>query len=143
MSTSWPTQDIDRVWASEEVVIVTVVGAGMRSTPGISGKIFSALGNSGVNVIAIAQGSSEVSISLVTDAASIRPAVQAVHSLIGVCKEHWRWMKKIPVAVLAATGSVGQRFVQLLDGHPWFEVVALTGSDRSIGRPYGEPATGF
>ena len=47
-------------------------------------------------------------------------------------------MKKIPVAVLAATGSVGQRFVQLLDGHPWFEVAALTGSDRSVGRPYGE-----
>jgi aspartate-semialdehyde dehydrogenase len=46
--------------------------------------------------------------------------------------------KKIPVAVLGATGSVGQRFVQLLDGHPWFEVVALTGSDRTIGRPYGE-----
>jgi aspartate-semialdehyde dehydrogenase len=45
---------------------------------------------------------------------------------------------KIPVAVLAATGSVGQRFVQLLDGHPWFEVVALTGSDRTIGRSYGE-----
>lgn len=43
---------------------------------------------------------------------------------------------KIPVAVLAATGSVGQRFVQLLDGHPWFEVVALTGSDRSIGQTY-------
>lgn len=75
-------QDIDRVWASEEVVIVTVVGAGMRSTPGISGKIFSALGDRGVNVIAIAQGSSEVSISLVTDSGSIRPAVQAVHSLI-------------------------------------------------------------
>jgi aspartate-semialdehyde dehydrogenase len=47
-------------------------------------------------------------------------------------------MNKIPVAVLAATGSVGQRFVQLLDGHPWFEVVALTGSDRSVGQPYGE-----
>jgi aspartate-semialdehyde dehydrogenase len=46
--------------------------------------------------------------------------------------------KRIPVAVLAATGSVGQRFVQLLDGHPWFEVVGLTGSDRSIGRPYAE-----
>ena len=45
---------------------------------------------------------------------------------------------RIPVAVLAATGSVGQRFVQLLDGHPWFEVVALTGSDRTIGQPYGE-----
>ena len=46
--------------------------------------------------------------------------------------------ERIPVSVLAATGSVGQRFVQLLDGHPWFQVVALTGSDRSIGQPYGE-----
>ncbi|HEX9019282.1 MAG TPA: aspartate-semialdehyde dehydrogenase [Anaerolineaceae bacterium] len=46
--------------------------------------------------------------------------------------------ERIPVSVLAATGSVGQRFVQLLDGHPWFEVVALTGSDRSIGQKYGE-----
>ena len=43
---------------------------------------------------------------------------------------------RLPVAVLAATGSVGQRFVQLLDGHPRFEVVALTGSDRSIGQTY-------
>jgi aspartate-semialdehyde dehydrogenase len=46
--------------------------------------------------------------------------------------------EKIPVAVLGCTGSVGQRFVQLLDRHPWFEVTALAGSDRSIGRPYGE-----
>jgi aspartate-semialdehyde dehydrogenase len=45
---------------------------------------------------------------------------------------------RIPVAVLGATGAVGQRFVQLLDRHPWFEVVALTGSDRTVGRPYGE-----
>ena len=46
--------------------------------------------------------------------------------------------EKIPVVVLGATGSVGQRMVQLLDSHPWFEVVGLTGSDRSIGRTYGE-----
>jgi aspartate-semialdehyde dehydrogenase len=45
---------------------------------------------------------------------------------------------KIPVAILGATGAVGQRFVQLLDGHPWFEIAILTGSERSIGRPYGE-----
>lgn len=44
---------------------------------------------------------------------------------------------RIPVAVLAATGSVGQRFVQLLDGHPWFKVVALTGSERAQGENYG------
>ena len=47
-------------------------------------------------------------------------------------------MNRIPVAVLAATGSVGQRFVQLLDHHPWFEVVALTGSERGHGKTYGE-----
>jgi aspartate-semialdehyde dehydrogenase len=39
---------------------------------------------------------------------------------------------------LGATGAVGQRFVQLLEGHPWFEVVGLTGSDRSIGQRYGD-----
>ena len=61
-------QDIDKVWASDEVGIITIVGAGMRNTPGISGKIFSALGAKNVNVIAIAQGSTEVAISLVVDA---------------------------------------------------------------------------
>jgi aspartate-semialdehyde dehydrogenase len=40
--------------------------------------------------------------------------------------------------VLGATGSVGQRFVSLLNAHPWFKVVALTGSDRSIGKPYAQ-----
>ena len=44
----------------------------------------------------------------------------------------------IPVAVLGATGSVGQRFISLLDGHPWFRVVALAASDRSEGKPYEE-----
>jgi aspartate-semialdehyde dehydrogenase len=47
---------------------------------------------------------------------------------------------KLRVAVLGATGTVGQRFIQLLEGHPWFEVAALTGSERSAGRSYGEAA---
>lgn len=47
-------------------------------------------------------------------------------------------MSKIKVAILGATGAVGQRFIQLLENHPWFEVGALTGSDRSVGRTYGE-----
>ena len=47
---------------------------------------------------------------------------------------------KIRVAVLGATGTVGQRFLQLLEGHPWFEVGALTGSERSAGKTYGEAA---
>ena len=46
-------------------------------------------------------------------------------------------MNPIPVAILGATGSVGQRFVSLLDNHPWFKVVALAASDRTVGQPYG------
>lgn len=74
--------DIDRVWATEDVTIVTVVGAGMRHTPGVAGRIFSQLGDRKVNVLAIAQGSSEVSISLVVDASAADTAVKAVHDLI-------------------------------------------------------------
>ncbi|HET7035282.1 MAG TPA: aspartate-semialdehyde dehydrogenase [Thermomicrobiaceae bacterium] len=47
-------------------------------------------------------------------------------------------MEKIDVAVLGATGSVGQRFVQLLDGHPWFRVAEVAASERSAGRRYAE-----
>jgi len=45
---------------------------------------------------------------------------------------------QIPVAVLGATGSVGQRFISLLDHHPWFKVAALAASDRSIGQSYAQ-----
>lgn len=75
-------RDIDRVWTTGEVVIITVVGAGLIHTPGVAGKVFSALGNEHVNVIAIAQGSSEVSISMVVEAQDAEPAVRALHNLI-------------------------------------------------------------
>src|SRR5207244_4039391 len=45
---------------------------------------------------------------------------------------------KIPVGILGATGMVGQRFVQLLEHHPWFEVAWLAASERSSGLPYAE-----
>src|SRR3984957_6215871 len=47
---------------------------------------------------------------------------------------------KIPVGILGATGMVGQRFVQMLERHPWFEVAWLAASDRSEGRDYGDAA---
>ena len=72
-------RDIDRVWAQPEIVIVTAVGAGLRNTPGIAGQIFSALGESGINVIAIAQGSSEYSISLVVAAEDADDAMRKIH----------------------------------------------------------------
>jgi len=47
---------------------------------------------------------------------------------------------RIPVAVLGATGMVGQRFIGLLQGHPWFELVALAASEQHGGRAYAEVA---
>jgi len=47
---------------------------------------------------------------------------------------------KIPVGILGATGIVGQRFIQMLEHHPWFEVAWLAASDRSEGREYADAA---
>lgn len=47
-------------------------------------------------------------------------------------------MKRRKVAILAATGAVGQRFVQLLENHPWFEISVLAASERSAGKKYGD-----
>lgn len=48
---------------------------------------------------------------------------------------------RIPVAILGATGSVGQRFVKMLEHHPWFRVHEVVASERSAGQPYGEAAS--
>ncbi len=72
-------QDIDKIWSLDDMVIVSAVGAGMRGTPGISSRIFGALGKADINVVAIAQGSSECSISLVVSASEADRAVQEIH----------------------------------------------------------------
>lgn len=51
-------------------------------------------------------------------------------------------MEKLKVGILGATGMVGQRFITLLDGHPWFEVTTLAASKRSSGKPYHEAVEG-
>lgn len=76
--------DVEHVELIDDVVIVAVVGSGMRGTPGIAGTVFGALGGSGVNIIAIAQGSTENNISLVVSAADGDTAVRAIHrSFVG------------------------------------------------------------
>ncbi len=47
-------------------------------------------------------------------------------------------MEKIAVGILGATGMVGQKFVEMLAKHPWFEITALAASDRSVGKPYAQ-----
>jgi aspartate kinase len=72
-------KDIDRVWAQPDVAIVTAIGEGMRRTPGVSARLFGVLGREKINVIAIAQGSSEYSISIVLDESDADRAVREIH----------------------------------------------------------------
>ncbi len=75
-------RDVDRVWSLDDVVIVTAVGAGMRGTPGVAVRIFDALSQGVINVIAIAQGSSECGISLVVAADAAADAMQQIHRTV-------------------------------------------------------------
>ena len=78
---------IDRVHAQDGVAIVAVVGAGMRNTPGIAAKAFGALGRAGINVVSIAQGSSEHNLSIVVGERDADEAVRAIHREFQLHKE--------------------------------------------------------
>ncbi len=71
--------DVERVTVERPIAVVAAVGEGMRGTPGVAARVFGALGRAGVNVIAIAQGSSELNISFCVNEAEQAKAVRAVH----------------------------------------------------------------
>ncbi len=78
---------VDEVGITPHVAIVSIIGAGMHGTPGVSGKFFEALGKSRINVLAIAQGSSELNISAAIREKDYRHAVQAIHSAFGLTRD--------------------------------------------------------
>jgi aspartate kinase len=73
-------RDIEGVKSEDDAVILAIVGSGMKGTPGVSGRLFGALGREKLNVIAIAQGSSEFNISLVIARDEADRAIQVIHS---------------------------------------------------------------
>lgn len=70
---------IDKLVEKHELAIVAIVGDNMRNTPGISGKLFGALGKNGINVVAIAQGSSEINLSVVIPKTDLTKALNIIH----------------------------------------------------------------
>jgi aspartate kinase len=66
------------------VGLIAVVGEGMRGTPGLAGRIFTAISQQKINIIAIAQGSSELTIVIVVNRAGLEKAVQAIHEECGL-----------------------------------------------------------
>src|SRR5581483_6021549 len=75
-------QNIERVWEQDKIVIIAVVGSAMKTTPGIAARVYTALAEKNINVIAIAQGSSEYNLSLVVGEQDADNAVRAIHHSI-------------------------------------------------------------
>jgi bifunctional aspartokinase / homoserine dehydrogenase 1 len=92
---------LDAPAIEEACSIITVIGEGMRERPGLAGRVFGVLGDRGINVRAIVQGSSELSISLVIDAADEATALRAIH-------DAFFSQQRRPIEVfLAGPGRVG------------------------------------
>jgi bifunctional aspartokinase / homoserine dehydrogenase 1 len=70
---------IDEIRLEEDLSVIAVVGDNMRQIPGIAGRVFSALGRNGINIVAIAQGSSERNISFVVDRKNEKKAMNTLH----------------------------------------------------------------
>ena len=81
-------RDLEPIKWQEDTVILAVVGDGMKGTPGVSGRLFGVLGQHGINIIAIAQGSSEHNISLVIAQGDADTAVRAIHKEFGLEKPY-------------------------------------------------------
>lgn len=77
-------QKVEHITLNPDIAIVAVVGDRMRGLPGISGRTFSALGRRGINIIAIAQGSSESNVSFVVEAGIMDETVRLLHSEFGL-----------------------------------------------------------
>jgi aspartate kinase len=72
------------IQVDSNVGLIAVVGEGMRGTPGLAGRIFTAISRHSINIIAIAQGSSELTIAIVVRREGLERAVRAVHEECGL-----------------------------------------------------------
>ncbi len=125
---------IDGITARGDVAVVAVVGSGMAGTPGISARVFSALAAGGVNVIAIAQGSSELNISFVVEGAQAAEAARRVHAAFQLSKIGGGRSPEAPRTdvVLLGFGRVGRALAdQLAARNGGSRVRVVAALDRS------------
>ncbi|MGY2130656.1 bifunctional aspartate kinase/homoserine dehydrogenase I [Hymenobacter sp. HD11105] len=113
-STEIAAGKVEPLRCENDLAIVALVGDNMRNHPGISGRMFSALGQNGVNIRAIAQGSSERNISVVILAADVRKAINVLH------EEFFEETTKQVNLFVAGVGNVGGKLLeQLARQQPW------------------------
>jgi len=102
------TRRVEPLKIEKDLAIVALVGDNMKSHPGISGKMFGAIGRNGVNVRAIAQGSSERNISAVIAAADVKKAINVLH------EDFFETTYKQINLFVAGTGNVGGKLLAQL-----------------------------
>lgn len=105
---------LEPITVEENLAILAVVGENMKQTPGVSGKLFHALGRNGVNVRAIAQGSSEYNISVIISEYDLGKALNAVHDAFFVD------LYKTLHAFCLGTGNIGKTLFGQLKAHAGF-----------------------
>jgi len=130
---------VDPVVVENDLVIIAVVGERMRRTTGLAGRLFSALGEKSINVIAIAQGSSELNISIVIDQKDEKQALNAIHNAF--------FAKKIKMNLfLFGVGLIGSTLIEqiktnysnLLENYGLdIKVVGLANSRKMLIEPDG------
>lgn len=94
---------IESVKVEEDLAAIAIIGENMRYRPGISGRLFQALGKNGVNVVAIAQGSSELNISVVINRADETKALNAIHEAFFLSDTQELHLFMIGVGLIGAT----------------------------------------
>lgn len=80
--------EVEHIVVREDVAIVAVIGERMHGSPGLAGRLFQTIGAAGINVIAIAQGSSEFNISFVIESAAVGTAINALHGEFGLANRN-------------------------------------------------------
>jgi len=116
---------IDSIKIENDLSLIAVVGEGMRHTPGISGKLFSVLGEQNVNVIAIAQGSSERNISFIIKNDEVKSAIRSLHNYI------FSDYDKINVFI-AGVGLVGSSLIRLIQDQSSINICGILNSSKMV-----------
>ena len=129
---------IDEITVEKNLSMVAVVGEEMRHTSGVSGRVFSTLGNNNINVIAIAQGSSERNISFIVDDEDVDQTLKSLHTEFFTIKNEW-----IEI-LLVGVGTIGGELLNIInqESPPGISIRAVCSSRKMlIGSDALNPAT--
>ena len=103
---------IEPVRVEEGLSVLAVIGENMKNTPGVSGRLFQALGKNGVSIVATAQGSSELNISTVIHKADLVKSLNAIHQAFFLSGTH-----SLSVFLVGVTGLIGKTLMKQIESH--------------------------